>query len=376
MLSKKKQSVLGIFLDISKAFDTIDHTILLRKLNNYGVRGVSLNWFESYLSNRSQIVEYAGVTSSNQVNISSSVPQGSILAPLLFIIYVNDFNDCLEFSCNMSFADDTNVFIVDNQLQTLHEKGNQELKNIDNCMIANKLSINTNKTNCILFRTPKSQLIKPTNNLHLKLRNDIVEKVSSIRFLGVIINENLSWKNHMEIKQKMRAALCPVMRVRSYLSSKAMLSLYHLLLIRHVRFCITNWCFGNESKIQQLQHICNKFIRLVFNLKRRESVRTIMKENGLLTIKQMYQVELAIFMFRTVKKNHLTVLQNLFQSKSSRISTRSNSHYISPAYRLTVCQQSIKFSGPKIWSNLPNEIKECKSLKSFAIKVKAHFLNI
>ena len=124
---KKKQSVLGIFLDISKAFDTINHTILLRNLNNYGVRGVS-NWFESYLSNRSQIVEYAGVTSSNQVNISSSVPQGSILAPLLFIIYVSNFNNCLEFSSNISFADDTNVFIVDNQLQTLYEKGNQELK--------------------------------------------------------------------------------------------------------------------------------------------------------------------------------------------------------------------------------------------------------
>ena len=147
----------------------------MRKLNNYGVRGVSLNWFESYLSDRSQIVEYAGVTSSNQVNISSSVQQGSILAPLLFIIYVNDFNNCLEFSSNISFADDTNVFIVDNQLQTLYEKENQDLENIDNWMIANKLSINTNKTNCILFQTPKSQLTKTTNNLHLKLRNDIVE---------------------------------------------------------------------------------------------------------------------------------------------------------------------------------------------------------
>ena len=81
-----------------------------------------------------------------------------------------------------------------------------------------------------------------------------------------------------------------------------MLSLYHSLLISHFRYCITSWCFGNESQIQELQRICNKFIRLVFNLKRRESVRTVMKENGLLTIKQMYQVELAIFMFGTVKK--------------------------------------------------------------------------
>ena len=81
-----------------------------------------------------------------------------------------------------------------------------------------------------------------------------------------------------------------------------MLSFYHSLLLSHVRYCISNWCFGNETKIQQLQRICNKFIRLVFGLKRRESVKKAMKQNGLLTIKQIYQVEIAIFMYKTVKK--------------------------------------------------------------------------
>ena len=205
---ERKQLILGIFLDISKAFNTIDRSILLNKLNNYGVRGVSLNWFESYFSNRSQIVEYAGVTSSNQRNTFCSVPLGSILAPLLFVIYVNDFKNCLRFSTNISFADDTNVFIVDKHLQALYEKGNRELENIDNWMIANKLSINANKTNYIIFQTPKSRSVKTTTSFQLKLRNNKVEKVSSTRFLGVIINENLSWKYHMDmIKQKMRAAL-------------------------------------------------------------------------------------------------------------------------------------------------------------------------
>ena len=108
---KQPVGLLGIFLDISKAFDTIEHNILLHKLNNYGVRGVSSNWFESYLSNRSQIVEHAGVTSSNQRNIFCSVLP--LRAPLLFVIYVNYFKNCLRFSTNISFADDTNVFIVD-----------------------------------------------------------------------------------------------------------------------------------------------------------------------------------------------------------------------------------------------------------------------
>ena len=105
------------------------------------------------------------------------------------------------------------------------------------------------------------------------------------------------------IKQKVRAALGAVMRIRSYRTAKAMLNRHHFLLLSHVRYCITNWCFGNESKIQRLQRICNKFIQLVFGLKRRDSVRTVMKENGLLTIKQLCKVELAIFTYKTVKKS-------------------------------------------------------------------------
>ena len=102
----------------------------------------------------------------------------------------------------------------------------------------------------------------------------------------------------------MRAALGAVMRIRLYLPSKAMLCLYHSLLLRHVRYCITNWCFGNETRILQSQRICNKFIRLVFDLKKRDSVKNVMKQNRLLTIKQIYHGELAVFMYKTVKKLH------------------------------------------------------------------------
>ena len=104
------------------------------------------------------------------------------------------------------------------------------------------------------------------------------------------------------IKQKMRAAFGAIMRICSYLSSKAMLSLYHLLLLSHVRYCISNWCFGNETRIHELLRICHKFNRLAFGLKRRESVKKVMKQNGFFTIKQIYQVEMAISMYKTVKK--------------------------------------------------------------------------
>ena len=142
--------------------------------------------------------------------------------------------------------------------------------------------------------------------------------------------------------------------------SKAMLCLYHSLLLSHVCYCMTNLCFGKETRIHQLQRICNKFIRLVFGLKKRDSVKNVMKQNGLLTIEQVYHVELAIFMYKTVKKLHPVAILNLFQLKSSLVSTRSNSLYISPVYRLTMCQQSIKFQDLKYGVNCQLRLRKAR----------------
>ena len=150
---EKKQSMIGVFLDLSKAFDTIDHKILLRKLMHYGVRGLPLEWFSSFLNDRAQQV-VCNNRLSDSLKIKCGVPQGFILGPLLFLKYVNDFCRCVAKGKTIMFADNTNLFFSKSSYEKVFQVANEELKSIDNWLTANKLFLNLNKTNtlCSAFR--------------------------------------------------------------------------------------------------------------------------------------------------------------------------------------------------------------------------------
>ena len=140
----------GIFLDLQKAFDTVNHQILLDKLEHYGIRGTALTWFKAYLSNRSQYVSVNGY-SSNQLNVTCGVPQGSVLGPLLFLIYINDLPNSSSKLSFYLFADDTNIYFESHSLSILQKVVNKELRNVRKWLDANKLALNIDKTNCVIF---------------------------------------------------------------------------------------------------------------------------------------------------------------------------------------------------------------------------------
>ena len=206
----KNEFVVSLFIDLSKAFDTIDHSLLLQKLYNYGIRGISHDFVKSYLTNRSQYVEIQG-GSSNSLSITCGVPQGSILGPILFLVYINDLCKCTKLLKLFLFADDTTILFSLKDINELIKVMNKELEIITDWFKLNKLSLNTAKTNYMIFKPLKNE----EKHLDLVLDTKVVERVHSTKFLGVEIDDKLSWKNHIQqIEKKLSSSIYIMRKIR------------------------------------------------------------------------------------------------------------------------------------------------------------------
>ena len=231
------KTVCGIFIDFRKAFDVIPHKTLLKKLYAYGIRGEIYNWFKSYLSDRSQFVQYQNSKSGTKL-ITHGVPQGSIIGPLLFILYINDFLNASELLFSILFADDTSVFIEGYEYDKMIEILNKEMKKIDTWLECNGLVINTDKTHYMVFHRAK---LKSTNK-DIYIRDIKIKRVTSVKFLGLIIDDQLKWIEHIQyIKNKISKSIGILCKVRNYLDKTTLHNLYFTFVYPYLIYGIEIW---------------------------------------------------------------------------------------------------------------------------------------
>ena len=198
---EKEQLTLGVFIDLLKAFDTVDHSILLKKLKFYGITDKNLAWFESYLSNRKQYIEIGENSKTDLKYVPCGVPQGSILEPLLFLVYVNDLPNSSRLLDRIMFADDTNLFFNHKDIKHLFTVVNNELVNIKDWFTANKLSLNVEKTKYPFFHKPSKKDALPLRLPKLIINNYEIQREESIKFLGVLLDQHLTWKEHIKLTE-------------------------------------------------------------------------------------------------------------------------------------------------------------------------------
>ena len=209
----------------------------------------------------------------------------------------------------------------------------------------------------------------------LTIRKNQIERVTSVRLLGVIFNERLTWKDHMAMLiSKLKSSLYAVMRVKPFLTQETLLTLFHSLILSHIRYCITTWCYGHSVLLNKLQKICNKFIKMITCTNPAKKRNKEITKDNILNIQQLYKLNISICMYKSFHKQLPSAFNNIFQRKTSTVITRSNSQIIPISCKNTVTKQSIRYIGPKIWNELPEKIKLCKSLSTFVKKSKAFFL--
>jgi hypothetical protein len=366
---------IGVFIDVAKAFDTIDYGILFKKLENIGIRGIALKWFRSYFQNRKQQVICNGAFSSLRL-INYGVPQGSILGPLLFLIYINDLPNASAVLQFALFADDTNIFVSSKSYNGLFNLMNQELTGVTDWFYANKLSLNLTKTNYILFCSHRKKL--PPNESQLVINDIPIPRVASVKFLGTYLDQSLTWNEHIKvISQKIAKNIGVIARIAYLLPIQTRLNLYYSLIQPYLTYCNMVWASTYPARFSRLNNLQRRAMRVVAGTRYSVPTETLFKLNRVLNIEQIRVQQTAEFMYKYFNNQLPRVFNNYFATISdlNPYPVRSTANVRVAFARTNSRMFSIKCAGPRTWNDIPLTLRNIPNISLFKNKLRTHLVN-
>ena len=348
-----------LFLDLKKAFDTVDHHILISKLQLYGIRGRSLEWFKSYLEERKQICTINGKLSDAR-EIGCGVPQGSNLGPILFLLYINDLPNCLESTKATLFADDTNLTCEGISPTEIENKLNKDLENVHRWLTANKLTLNKTKTEFMIIGS-SYRLALIDESPVITIGDDNIKRVSHKKSLGIILDEHLKWNKHNDAQcKKISGNIALLRRAKLFVPQDALIKMYNAFVLPHFNYGSTIWNDGCSTHINKLSKLQRRAARVITGETYAVRSTQILENLGWTSIDEALKKRETLMTFKALTGRSPNYLTELFTTcENDNYHLRSNNTKLSLLKPKTnFLNRSFSYRAAKAWNELPCEITD------------------
>jgi hypothetical protein len=392
----KGEITIGVFCDLKKAFDTCCPNILLKKLNKMGVSGTELKWFSNYLTNRKQFI-FLNDVSSTEKGIDTGVPQGSILGPILFLCYINDMPNASSILSTFLFCDDTTLLISGKNLSEIIPILNCELQKVCEWFRTNKLSLHPDKTKYMIFTLNENNINFEDLDICLNYNNEgendpaqikrlsfinSKSKIPAIRFLGVYIDPQLTFRYHIDqIKKSISKSLYIMKRCSNFLSEKALTSLYFSLVHCHLVYCNQVWSCGSSNSISPLILQQKKAIRIITKSKYNAHTQPLFKQKNILPLTDLINMSKIQFMYDYRMNRTPSSFDQMWIRNVDRLMNIHNLRITTNEFYVEISRQPRfnlfpLYNYPVLWNTLVNDdLRGLETKKQFTAELKQDMLS-